>query len=95
MDQHQVQQNDHDLLIELRTKMNTVGTDINEIKKTLSDSLASIHESKFDKTDAFRMEAEIAKNHEDHENRIRTIERWVWTAIGGLAVLQIVLKFFV
>lgn len=26
----------------------------------------------------------------DHETRIRHLERWVWTAIGALAVIQLI-----
>ena len=31
---------------------------------------------------------------EDHENRIRSIEKWVWLAIGGLAVIQVVVSIY-
>ena len=30
----------------------------------------------------------------DHENRLRNLERYVWLAIGALAVLEIVMKFY-
>ena len=29
----------------------------------------------------------------DHERRLRILERYVWAAMGGLALLQIILKF--
>ena len=34
----------------------------------------------------------IVRNQQDHEKRIRFLERGFYVAIGGLALLQIVLK---
>jgi hypothetical protein len=32
------------------------------------------------------------KRLDDHETRIRRLEKWVWIAIGGLTVIQIVVE---
>lgn len=31
---------------------------------------------------------------QDHENRLRFIERYMWIAIGGLGILEIALNYF-
>ena len=35
----------------------------------------------------------LCQDIEDHERRIRFLEKGFWTAFGALAVLQVVLKF--
>ncbi len=57
-----------------------------EIKKTLN-TIGSNYVTVFDF-------AEHLKLDEDHEKRIRALERYSWIAVGALAVLQLVLKFF-
>lgn len=37
----------------------------------------------------------LADKNDDHEKRIRFLERWVWTAMGGLIILQLSLKFLI
>lgn len=31
----------------------------------------------------------ITKNQEDHEQRLRVLEKWFWKAMGALALLQV------
>lgn len=40
-----------------------------------------------------RFEQMLATRHEDHENRIRHLERWAWGAIGALALVMLVKEF--
>ncbi|MGB9590403.1 MAG: hypothetical protein ACP5QG_08985 [candidate division WOR-3 bacterium] len=35
----------------------------------------------------------LCRDLEDHEHRIRWLERSIWIALGALAILQIILKF--
>jgi len=35
----------------------------------------------------------ICQDIQDHERRIRFLERGFWTAFGALAILQVILKF--
>lgn len=37
----------------------------------------------------------ITSRQEDHEKRIRFLERGFYVAMGGLALLQIALKYFI
>lgn len=36
-----------------------------------------------------------AEQVDDHEKRIRTLEAWVWRAIGALAVLELAVGLYV
>ena len=40
-----------------------------------------------------RIENGLYEDVGDHERRIRTLERFMWTAFGILAALQVILKF--
>lgn len=85
--------NDHDLLIELRAWLKIILQDVKELKTTMTAQITAIDTNKLDKEEANQMHEQSNKLHEDHEKRIRAIERWVWLAIGGLAVLQIVMSY--
>lgn len=95
--------NDHDLLIRLDTKMDRAADDIQTVSKNvenvrhdvsvLADSMdikiASAISGKADivRVEELRMAGE--KLHDDHETRIRKLEVNLYYATGGLAVLQI------
>ncbi len=40
-----------------------------------------------------RLSNGLCRDIEDHERRLRFLERSFWTAFGALAVLQVILKF--
>jgi len=40
-----------------------------------------------------KLENGLCEDIRDHERRIRALERFMWTAFGTLAILQIILKF--
>ncbi|MEO0248094.1 MAG: hypothetical protein ABIN58_00855 [candidate division WOR-3 bacterium] len=40
-----------------------------------------------------RLSNGICQDMEDHERRLRFLERGFWTAFGALAILQVILKF--
>jgi hypothetical protein len=109
--------NDHDLLIELSTKMDRTIGDIKDLAKSVLDNTVKLQECKLDKEvysqwltgfyKDYNRDSEEIKNSivqsidglkdytksilEDHEQRIRRIEKWMWVAIGGLALLQIII----
>ena len=37
----------------------------------------------------------ISKKQEDHESRIRFLEKGLWLAIGGFSLLEIILKLVI
>jgi hypothetical protein len=93
MDEQKQRATDHDLLIELRTKMNSIIGDLKELKDGLHLRVGSLETEKADHKRVDELSREADKIHVDHEKRIRFIERWCWTAVGGLAVVQLVLGF--
>ncbi len=85
-------QPDHDLLIELRTELRGLRIDFRDIKDGLANRLAIVEVEKMGKSEILELKKEEDKRYDDHENRLRMLERWVWTAIGALAVIQIVIS---
>lgn len=86
-------QNDHDLLIRIDTRLQDLIRDNNDYKVSLS----KLEAKKCDRDEftdrVVKHEKDIDKKLTDHEARVRKIERFVWIATGGLAILQIILKF--
>lgn len=85
---------DRDLLVELRTEMVGVRSDIKELRDNTSDRLARVEQEKMDRTEINRLQSEALENHTDHETRIRAVETKVtriltWGA-AGLILLGIV-----
>lgn len=95
---------DHDLLMILHTKMDRALSDIKELSENFAGRLAVVEQNKLERSEAERMvaaaKAEAEKEHatikekqEDHEKRVRRLERYVWLAIGALAILEVLLGF--
>jgi hypothetical protein len=80
------QQNDHDLLISLKaevtTKLDRVIEDVKELKDNVAKRVTDLENEKVNKT-------EFDEVRDDHEARLRFIERYVWIAIGVVGVLQL------
>lgn len=85
---------DHDLLIELRTEVRAIRTDVKDLKDSTTDRVAALESEKFNKEEALSWKKAIDLIHQDHETRIRRVERWGALAIGGLAVIQFLLNYF-
>ena len=106
-DNDQMNGADHDLLIRLDTKMdraakdisdlhshvNGVRTDVQSMTASMDAKVAAAMAVKIDREDVLQMKADADKLHEDHERRLRILERYVWTAIGALAIIQIIIAF--
>ena len=75
-------QNDHDLIIELRADVKALRGDVKELKEGTAARLK-----------ALEVDHVSRRDHHDHEVRIRRLESRVWMAIGGLALLQLGLRF--
>lgn len=94
--------NDHDLLIRLDTKMDRASQDLKEVSASvetvrhdvsiLSDSMETkIQAAISGKADTMRvneLKLESDKLHDDHESRLRRLEKYVWSALGALAIVQ-------
>ena len=83
---HAMRQSDHDLLVSIHTKVERVIDDVKDLGMNVGGRLTLVEETKLGKK-------EYDVEHADHEKRIRNLERYVWLAIGALAVLQFILKF--
>lgn len=84
--------NDHDLLIVLHTKLDRALTDIEKIGDGMSARLVELEHTKAEKKELVEAQIAADKIHDDHERRIRRLEKYVWLAIGALAIIQIILK---
>ena len=82
---------DHDLLIEINTKLGRVIADVKELKDTTAARVTHLEEEKVDKVEADRLEKENAAAHNDHEKRLRSLEKWKWMIAGGLGLIDIIL----
>lgn len=83
---------DHDLLIVLHTKLDRALQDIERLGNGLSDKLKDLEHTKANKVDVETAQRAADKVHEDHERRLRRLEKYVWLAIGALAILELILK---
>src|SRR5581483_8724747 len=88
-------QEDHDTLIRDEVKVDRALQDIAQLRDGLAKDVAKLEVSKLDKEEANRLVGEAEKLHADHERRIRFLERGYWWGIGALAVLQIVVAWYI
>lgn len=86
-DSRPMRQSDHDLLVSIHTKVERVIVDVKELNQNIGSRLSVVEATKVDRI-------EWVKGQEDHERRIRNLERYVWLAIGALAILQFLIKTF-
>lgn len=70
---------DHDLLIELRTEMQGMRKDIKDLKDGTATRLMSLE------TDHV-----TRKEHDDHETRMRFVEKYVWGAIAIIGLVNLI-----
>jgi hypothetical protein len=78
------QNNDHDLLVELRTEMKAVRADIKDLKDGTQARLSSLESDRV-----------TQEEHKDHENRLRKVENKITYWAGGLVVLEAVLGYII
>ena len=82
-DQSNLTRDDRDLLIELRTEMKAVRTDIKDLKDNTAFRVSQLEQGKMDKSDA-------EDTIKDFETRLRFVEKYVWGAIAIIGLLEIV-----
>jgi hypothetical protein len=86
---------DRDLLISLDTKVTLMAADIKEMKDDTKERLAYLETEKLDK-DIFNQEIKTSVvTQKDHELRLRRLELWGAMVAGGLALFQVLLKYFI
>lgn len=82
-------------VIIIDTKLEQVIIDVKEVKDNFSQRVAYLEAQKMERTEAMRLFLESDKIHEDHEMRLRKVERYGSIAIGILLTIQFVLTYFV
>lgn len=84
---------DHDLLIELKTKMDDLKTDIKELKDGTAERIATLETGKQNAKDSYvtLYKAEVEKKFDDYEGRIRGLEQRTWVWVGSLTVLTFII----
>jgi hypothetical protein len=70
---------DHDLLIELKTEVRALRGDIKELKDGTAQQLSNLKDDHVTR-----------KEHEDHETRIRFVEKYVWGAIAIIGLINLI-----
>lgn len=88
--------NDHDILLVLYRDVQHLTQslkdlkegDIKELKEGTASRLAKLEETSVTKGDLVVLQKEGDKIHDDHERRIRFLERWVWIGIALVAALE-------
>lgn len=88
---------DHDLLVRIATLQEVQTADIQGLRTDCSRLWAE----KASQADLILVRANVetlrtvkadATDSADQERRLRNVERWQWICVGGLAVLQVVVK---
>ena len=77
---------DHDLLIEVNTKLERVIQDINDLKNNVASRVDDLEKDKLDKED--NLIKELNDNQMDHEKRLRRLERWGLIGLGVILAVQ-------
>ena len=87
-DQKQLATSDHDLLIELRTEVRGMREDIKQFNDDTKERLGGLDARKLEKDEFGRFLIEDTKLNDDHERRIRFLERWFWAAWGAVTLIE-------
>jgi hypothetical protein len=88
-------QEDHDLLIELRTEMKALRSDVKDLKDNTSKRVDALENEKIDRIEVTRLKNDADKIHDDHEARIRAVEKlWEnftgkWAILAALATIML------
>jgi hypothetical protein len=80
-------QNDHDLLVGMSVKLDRAISDIADLARSITTNTDNLHENKVDKK-------EFEESRDDHERRIRKMERYVWSAIAVLSAVEFCLTLY-
>lgn len=85
---------ERDMLVSLDTKVTLMAQDIKDIKNDTKERLIDIEKEKLD-SEVFNIEVKAAAViHQDHEMRLRKHDYIIWFGMGGLAGLELFLKYY-
>lgn len=81
-------QTDHDLLIELKTTVGFIRTDLKDMKDGVQARITALEIDKIGRSENSRSQAEYLSNYNDHESRIRALEKGIETLVTQTSVFQ-------
>ncbi len=84
---------DHDVLVEVNVKLERVISDIADLKDNTANRVDTLEKEKIDIDEYNRRIKQTDGLHEDHEIRLRRIEKWGLMALGALAIIQFLLAY--
>lgn len=85
---------DHDILIELRSEMRGLRGDLKTLNTTTASQIGGLQASKLDKDEFAQFRIADEKIKDDHEKRIRRLERWVLLGLGALGVVEFLVQIY-
>lgn len=85
---------DRDLLVKVSTLLETVIADVRTIKTGAETGIARLEASKIDRTEAVQIQNENLRIQQDQEARMRFIEKYVFLALGAIAIGSFALNYF-
>jgi len=88
-------ENDHDLLIQIGTKLDRAILDIKELKDNTTSRVTALESEKLNWRDFVERRKNADMLHGDHEKRLRRLERWGFLALGALGIIEIITNLYV
>lgn len=83
------QHSDHDLLIRIDTRLETLSADLKEFKGRADRELTRLWDEKASIEEYRKCFNNCSMLNNDHESRLRKVERTFWVGAGALGVLQL------
>jgi hypothetical protein len=78
------------LLIRLDEKVENLTREVKEMKDGMVNRLERVETGKISVSDFINYKTEQARVDQDQEDRLRYIERYLWMALGVVAIIQLV-----
>jgi hypothetical protein len=87
--------NDHDILIELKTILKGVVDDFRAYRTESHKSIELLHSKVTALEQAKVSIVEYSKMCDSTEERLSKVEKWQWMALGVIAILQFIAPFLI
>jgi hypothetical protein len=87
-------ENDHDLLIQIATKLDRAILDIKELKDNTTARVSALEEEKLNQRDFDTYKQEADARDSDKEKRLRRLERWGFMVVGVIGAVEIAIGIY-
>jgi hypothetical protein len=81
---------DHDLLIEIKVKVENLTSEFKQMQSDLSVRVAKLEESRVTTSELAETLKPLITSDLDKETRLRFLERYVWGAIGIIGLINLI-----